>query len=92
VSQYGAGNQSANRATPRGNASEIANRLDKVADAYRLMGRYDDALVYLEQAKAQLAKTDAKQEVAINQQYFGQVYAAQIQLSTGSSSKGPHNT
>src|SRR4029450_4050156 len=30
-----------------------------------------------EQAKAQLAKTDAKQEVAINQQYFGQVYAAQ---------------
>ena len=57
----------------RGNASEIANRLDKVADAYRLMGRYDDALVYLEQAKAQLAKTDAKQEVAINQQYFGQV-------------------
>jgi len=61
----------------RGNASEIANRLDKVADAYRLMGRYDDALVYLEQAKAQLATTDAKQEAAINQQYFGQVYAAQ---------------
>ena len=61
----------------RGNASEIANRLDKVADAYRLMGRYDDALVYLEQAKAQLAKADAKQEVAINQQYFGDVYAAQ---------------
>jgi tetratricopeptide (TPR) repeat protein len=62
----------------RGNHAELANRLDKIADIYRRKGQYDDALVYLEQAKAHLAQAgEANEEKAINLNAMGQVRKAQ---------------
>ena len=51
--------------------SNMANRLDQIADIYRLKGQYDDALVYLEQAKSHLAKTEEKKKKGINLEYVG---------------------
>ena len=46
----------------------LGNRLNKIADVYRLMGQYDDAMVYLEQAKTTLAQSEEVEEKAINLQ------------------------
>jgi tetratricopeptide (TPR) repeat protein len=55
----------------------MAKRLDQIADIYRLKGQYDDALVYLEQAKSHLDKTKEKFEKGINLEYRGLVRKAQ---------------
>ena len=55
----------------------LANRQNHIAEIYRLKGQYDDALVYLEQAKAHLAQSDEKREKAYNFNYIGLVRRAQ---------------
>ncbi len=57
----------------------LANRLDHVANIYRLKGQYDDALIYLEQAKSHAAKSGEKREKSINLTYMGLVRKAQGQ-------------
>ena len=47
----------------------LANRLDRIANIYRLKGQYNDALVYLEQAGTHLAQSGDKRERSMNLSY-----------------------
>src|SRR4029079_4157611 len=55
----------------------MANRLDQIGDIYRLKGQYDDALVYLQQAKTHLDQTKEPFEKGINLEFVGLVRKAQ---------------
>ena len=57
----------------RGDQKELAIRLGQVADTYRVRGQYADAMVYLEQARIHLERSDDQMERAFNRIYFGQV-------------------
>ena len=54
-----------------------ANRLDHIANVYRLKGQYDDALIYLEQAKTHAAQSGEKRSQALILIHLGLVRKAQ---------------
>jgi tetratricopeptide (TPR) repeat protein/tRNA A-37 threonylcarbamoyl transferase component Bud32 len=57
--------------------SRLAMRLNTIAEIYGELGQYDDAIIYLEQARTHLEKTGDIRDKAVNLEHLGLIRKAQ---------------
>jgi len=57
--------------------ARLAMRLNTIAEIYGELGKYDDAIIYLEQAKSHLEKSGDLRDKAVNFEHLGLIRKAQ---------------